>query len=318
MGIGFAGLQTNQKRDAGSTGGSGPPFIGDSAVNGVSVDFNDSARIVLGNAVGEPGNPARLTSDREIVTQENVLDPVQKVILHAVGSDIQTELTGSSVIVRGRDGALPVVRAVVADIGTASVEAVAGNNSTARVLLDSGSSGISFLRIKAANGFFDIHSNGTFINFKTALSATTLDFLRVTISNRRVQVGPTLTVLGIIVDFQVSGSIGYRNLIFNRSGTYSVDRDLDSNVINQGVATVYNLPDMTGGNNRNGFIFRYQNNNATSTRVVCAAGQTIKVGNLSTTSGGAITTAENGATVQLIWDNIRWVTHSIMGAWTLS
>lgn len=53
----------------------GAPFPSDAADNGLSVDLV-SGRIVLGNDVGQPGNPAQLLSPREIELNSNFLQLV--------------------------------------------------------------------------------------------------------------------------------------------------------------------------------------------------------------------------------------------------
>src|SRR5712664_2508883 len=58
MGIGIAGVVTTQKREI--TG----PFPVGVAVNGTSIDA--PGRVVLGNDVGDPLNPAILLNNREI------------------------------------------------------------------------------------------------------------------------------------------------------------------------------------------------------------------------------------------------------------
>lgn len=65
MGLGGAALQTLQKKEPAPQ--PGPPFTSNSADNGLSVD-PVTARIVLGNDVGDPAMPAQLKNDREIVT----------------------------------------------------------------------------------------------------------------------------------------------------------------------------------------------------------------------------------------------------------
>lgn len=62
MSTGFGNLHTSPKRR--NTGG-GPPFVGGSAYNGLSID-TITGQIVLGQDVGAVGNPAQLISNREI------------------------------------------------------------------------------------------------------------------------------------------------------------------------------------------------------------------------------------------------------------
>jgi hypothetical protein len=62
MGQGQGSITVHQK---GQTGNPGPPFVIGSANNGLSID-PITGRIVLGQAIGTAGNPARFLSNREI------------------------------------------------------------------------------------------------------------------------------------------------------------------------------------------------------------------------------------------------------------
>ncbi len=66
MSVGQGSISVNQKAPViPAPAPPGPPFLPASADNGTSID-PVTGRIVLGQAIGEPGDPAQLLSDREI------------------------------------------------------------------------------------------------------------------------------------------------------------------------------------------------------------------------------------------------------------
>lgn len=313
MGIGVISLVTSQKREQ-----SGPPFVATAADNGLSVD-GVSGRIVLGNDFGDPAQPAVLLNQREIVTETGI--GLLSIFLNSILTGIITELNGQAVNVTSVNGSSPSVS--VSDTasgfpniqcsvsgglgGRASISASCAQNDTAQLQVASG-----------ANDQLSINTTGNgVINFDltnlgiTVMSMNTAAF--------QTQVGPGLFAFNG-ADWQISGSCTYRHMIVGKgAGNYNVDRNLDTNVqfINSGAAT-FTLPNMVGANNRAGFIFRVCVKNAGGVTVQASAGQVIRFGSLSTSSGGTLVSTDVGAYVKLIWDNSNWITETFLGAWALT
>lgn len=313
MGIGVVALQTSQKKEI-----AGPPFASNSADNGLSVD-SVSSRIVLGNDVADPAQPAALLSSREIVT-EDVLLNLFSIILNSIQTGITTTLDGQSILVAGSAGTTPFLRVTSSGGGTSEVTAriTGGGGGTATVGAIGAAGDTAQLSVfrSAADQLQIVISAAGSIRF---LVGNTVDTMAINTATFQTQVGPGLTSFNG-ADFQVSGSATYRHMVTGKgAGAYNVDRNLDSNVqfINSGAAT-FNLPSMAAGNNRLGFIFRVCVKNAGGVTIQLVAGQTGLFGSLSTTSGGTFASTDVGAYIKIIWDGSNWITETFNGAWTLT
>lgn len=313
MGIGVVGIQTSQKKEQ-----AGPPFTSNSADNGLSVDAV-SGRIVLGNDVGDPAAPAILLSNREIIT-EDALFNLFSILLNSIQTGIGTVLNGQMVQVFSNNGNAPTIIAtdggsgsptVTASVagglgGLATVSASAGAGDTAQLSVSRGGADTLSIRTSGGGSVFFIVGNAVQV---WAVDTATFN----------QQAGPGLLTFNGAA-FQVNGSLTNRLLVQSQgAGAYNVSRDLDSSkqFINSAAAT-FNLPNMAGANNRNGFIFRLCVKAVAGVTVQAFAGQVIRFGSLSTSSGGTLVSTDVGAYVTLIWDTTNWLTSTFNGAWDLT
>lgn len=341
MGIGVVALQTSQKNEiVPPPGPPGPPFLSTSADNGLSVDAT-SGRIVLGNDTGDPGQPAALLSNREIVT-EDALFNVFSVVFNAILSTITTALDGSSIQMLGAPGAAPFIFMgssaggspqinLVTDTGgdpqinlsttgagsNAQVSAASTLSGNASFFAQTTGNGTAFLRIRSAPDSLEILTTGTgTITFQIN---NVQPVWRINTATGNTQIGPTLTTDNTAA-LQVTGSLTNRRFIQSQgAGAYGVDRDLDSskNFINSAAAT-FNLPNMAGASDRPGFIFRLCIKNVAGATVQLFAGQTALFGSLSTSAGGTLASADVGAYLVMVWDSANWTTETFLGAWILT
>ncbi|HSC39852.1 MAG TPA: hypothetical protein VLD19_18345, partial [Chitinophagaceae bacterium] len=221
MGIGIVAITTSAKKEQ-----SGPPFVSGAADNGLSVD-SVSGKIVLGNDVGDPAAPGALLSNREILT-EDTIGGAFSILLNAIQTGIITTLSGVAVRLASTTGQAPAVTvtdsasgtpsisAIVSGGlgGTATVQAVADANDTARLSLSSGS---DMLKIEATGaGVITWTTNSGVL----VMGLDTVNF--------QWAVGPgSANFTG--ADFCVGGSTTYRRFVIGKAaGAYNVDRDLDS------------------------------------------------------------------------------------------
>lgn len=307
MGIGVVAIQTNQKKEI-----PGPPFASNSADNGLSVD-TVSGKIVLGNDVGDPGNPAALLNVREIDTG------AFGILLNSIVAGITTLLTGRLIDVTSANGSAPAVN-VQDDLsgnpqmnvvvtgglgGFASMNVLAQANDTARIQLVSGSDQLV------------ISSNGAgAIDF---FGPSGVEVMALNTGAFQWQVGPGLAAFNG-ADFQINGTTTYRRFMSSKgAGAYNVDRDLDTGkMFTNSAGNTFNLPNMVGANNRSGFVFRLTINNAGGSTIQLFAGQTLRFGSLTTSVAGTLSSTDVGATVTLVWTSSVWVTESFVGAWLLT
>ncbi len=313
MGIGVVALQTSQKKEQ-----AGPPFVSGSANNGLSVDAV-SGKIVLGNDVNDPAAPAQLLSNREIIT-EDALFNLFSVLLNSIQTGIATLLNGQVVQVFSSNGSAPTISATEGGSGfpavTASVAGGLGGIATVGASAAAGDSA----QLAVSRGGTDslaIRTNGTGTVF--FLVGNTVQVWAVDTATFNQQAGPGLLAFNGAA-FQVNGSLTNRLFVQSQgAGAYNVDRNLDSSkqFINSAAAT-FNLPNMAGANNREGFIFRLCVKAVAGVTVQAFAGQVILFGSLSTSAGGTLTSIDVGAFVVLVWDNSNWITQSFEGSWLLT
>lgn len=284
MGIGVISLVTSQKREQ-----SGPPFALTSANNGASVD-PVSGKIVLGNDVGQAGNPAALLSDREIITNAFA------VLLNALGGNVITRLAGDIIELTGINSAIATIRIATDAGGTSTLDI---RNITDIITINAGTVGQIDFQVG------QLFPSG---------------WLRVSTTARTAQVGATL-VASNTATWQVTGSLTNRRFMQSQgAGTYNVDRDLDSaKVFRNSAATNFAFPNMVGANSRVGFTAGFNCNNVAGITITAAAGQTIRFGSLATSSGGTLSSTDVGAFCQLtLLDSTTWFTESFNGAWLLT
>ena len=335
MGIGVISLQTSQKREQ-----SGPPFASGSANNGLSVD-TVGGHIVLGNDVGAVGAPAQLLSNREIVTEDALLN-LFAVILNSIQTGITTNLDGQSIQMLGAAGTSPIISLTTSANGDPQIILTSsGANGNPLVTLTTSAGGDPQLLLHTDTGgnatitaetdtngiarlalisFPDswevlVDGNGQ-ITFQTQLSA----IWAVDTSNNTTQIGNTL-VNSNAATLQVTGTLTSRLFTFGiGAGTTNVDRDLDSGklFINSAAANLA-LPNMAAANLRAGFRLRLTIDNVAGGTITASAGQVIRFGSLVTSSGGTISSTDVGAFISIILINSgTWITESFVGAWILT
>ena len=327
MGIGVVALQTSQKKEQ-----SGPPFVSGSADNGLSVD-STSGHIVLGNDLLDPAAPAALLSNREIITEDALLN-LFGIFLNSIQTGITTVLNGQMVQVASNNGSNPIIvatdgasgtPAVTASVagglgGTASLNAIAAASDNAQVNVQAGAGGFSTITVRVTADIFEIRNFGTndiffaWSNFGSGIQG--MGFYGATI---QIQVGPTLTTKNA-ADFQITGTTTYRRLVESRgAGTYNVNRDLDSGKFFRNSGAVnFALPNMAAANSRPGFVFRARVFNAAGITITAFAGTTINFGSLVTSVAGTLFSTDVGACITITYDVDGWVTESFVGAWGLT
>lgn len=296
MGNSVVGLGTNQKKEQ-----AGPPFAAGSADNGLSVA--PAGEIVLGNNVGQAGDPARLLSDREIVMGANPF----AIILNDPLQFASTRMDGGNISVSESQGFLSATISANSTSGMAS--AIVAANAT--------NGGIATLMVDADADNFTINTQGTgSISFRVGA----ISVWSISTSTFFTQIGPTL-VSPNGATLQVSGTLTNRALLAGvGAGATNIDRDLDSGKLffNSAAATL-NLPNMAAANLRTGFNIRVNIFNAGGITIQANAGQVIRFGSLVTSAGGTLSSTDVGAYVRIyLIDSGTWVTETFNGAWVLT
>lgn len=285
MGIGLVAISTTQKREL-----LGPFALG-SAHNGTSIDAG--GLIVLGNDVGQPGSPAKLTSDREIVTNDGAGSAGDVVLQdNTIGAVISQKLFGSGSIINGALGSTIIEnRQVGTDIFNM---AMAGAGS-----------------VQWSTGAF----GGTPCMELKTVGATDLGHW---------QIGAPINITKNPATLQVNGSLSAQSMSRTMStGTYTVDRTFDSNMIltnpNATGPVTVTLPNMAFSGTT-GFYLTVAVTTALTVLIRAFAGQTIYVGDGAMSSvGGSIRASTIGSIITLFCaDQLSWFTGAQMGTWTLA
>ena len=333
MGIGVISLTTSQKREQ-----SGPPFISGSARNGTSIDA--AGKIVLGNDVGDPAAPAQLLDDREIITEDALLN-LFGLIFNSVQTGITTKLDGQTIEMTGNVNTSPLIQMQTsgavsnnqfemdnnAGSNTVQMNNVNGNNAinavttagkSSVVLMQTAGGGLAQLRIRSVPDSLEILSRGNgFLNFQVN---NINPVWRIETATFRTQFGPTLVTMNG-ADVQISGTTTKRSFPQSvASALYIIDNDLDSGKIFRNSAAVgLSLPNMVGSNFRPGFYFDVLCADPAGVTILNSIGATIYFGDLATTVGGTISTTNVGAFLRLtVIDSTTWATCFYVGSWTLT
>jgi hypothetical protein len=326
MGIGVVGIQTSQKKEQ-----AGPPFVSNSADNGLSVD-GVSGHIVLGNDPADPAAPAALLSNREILT-EDALFNLFSIVLNSIQTGIATLLNGQIIQVFSNNSSAPTISAsdglsgnptIIASVagglgGTAQLTALAAANDNAALTVQAGLGGSTLMTHRVAGNIWQLRSSGAndyvvaWSNFGIGIDG--MVFYGATI---QMQVGPTIQTKNS-ADFQISGTATYRRTVESNGGpTYNIDRNLDSGKLFRNSAAVnFVLPNMAGANSRPGFVVRVRVFNAAGVTIT-AVGQAINFGSLVTGTAGTLFSTDVGACITITYDVDGWVTESFVGAWGLT
>lgn len=299
MGIGLISLQTTQKKEQ-----AGPPFVSGSANNGLSVD---TGVIVLGNAVGLASRPARLLSNREIVTgtpAPGPTGPFNIQLNNLRNSEVGTIAAGSISLIT-TNAARTMSFNATASTGAFTQMSAGGGNALLTV-----SSGAADTLV--------FHANGSgFLSFE--VGGGSIVMAQIKTSTFKWQFGNTQVTFNE-ADVQISGTMTAREYVNGVTGAVTVDRDLDTSRLffNNG-ATTLNMPNLAGANDRTGFNIRVAVTNVAGITIQLDAGQTIRFGSLVTSSGGTLSSTDVGAFVRIV--NISagsYVTETFNGAWVLT
>ena len=312
MGIGVASIQTSQKKEQ-----AGPPFASNSADNGLSVD-PISSRIVLGNNVGAVGAPAQLLSDREVVTEDALLN-LFAVILNSIVTGINTRLDGQSVVVTGANFTSPSVQVIAADFAAASAQIAAGIGSTAVLSVAAGGGGgNASVSITTDQDVLTITPTGA--GRVSFIIQAVLDVWQINTATGNSQVTNGSMVTDNGATWQITGTATYRYFQQGQgAGAYNIDRDLDSGkLFTNSAAATFNIFNSVGANFRGGFIFRLNIANVAGGTIQAQAGETIAFGALATTAGGTIFSITVGSSIVLVLTTNGWVTESFTGTWVLT
>jgi hypothetical protein len=313
MGIGIVSLQTSQKREQ-----AGPPFVSNSADNGLSVDAV-TGHIVLGNDVGDPLAPAALLSNREILTDNTLA--LFSLTLNSPTSGVTTLLDGTQVQVSATNVIAPAAVGVTSVAGgTSTLGVTTGAGGVATLSVSSGAGGQTLVDIRCGPDIFQIvPSGGGTTRFNIGNGFPPGGVMEFANTVGQIQVGPTLTTSNT-ADFQITGTTTYRRFIQSTSAAvFNVDRDLDSGkLFRNGAAVNFALPNMAGANSRPGFVFRARVFNAAGITITAFAGTTINFGSLVTSVAGTLFSTDVGACITITFDVDGWVTESFVGAWGLT
>lgn len=312
MGLGACALITTAKKEQ-----PGPPFSSNSADNGLSVDAI-SGKIVLGNDQGDAAAPAALLSNREIVMEDSAANSFV-ILFNSILNAVLTQFTGFSIEIAGGDNTTPSITVGGGDGCNAEIAVRTTTNSSANMVIQA-DSGQAALAMFCGSDLAQLLSDGSgevlFSISDFGIPITVITFYT---NTQRMQLGG-IQVATNGADVQISGTSTRRYLINGKGAvTYNVDRDLDSDklFINSGAAT-FVLPNMVGANNRSGFIFRVAVKNAAGVIIQASAGQILRFGNITTSSGGTARDTTVGAVATLMWDGSDWVAESFIGAWTFT
>lgn len=312
MGLGTTAVSTNAKKEI--PGPPGPPFQSNSADNGLSVDAV-SGRIVLGNDQGDLAAPAALKSNREVVMEDSGGNSFV-ILFNSLLNAVLTQFTGFSVEVFGGDNTTPSITVGGGDNCNAEISVRTAGASSANVIIEVVSGQAALALINGSDLAQWFAGGGNEITFSVSDIGIPITVMTFYTNTQRMQFGG-IQVGANGADVQISGSATRRYLINGKGAvTYDVDRDLDSDklFINSGAAT-FNLPNMVGSNNRSGFIFRVAVKNAAGVTIKASAGQILRFGNITTSSGGTASDTTVGAVATLMWDGTDWVAESFIGAW---
>lgn len=355
MGIGVISISTSAKIDPAPQ--PGPPFTSDSANNGLSVD-GVSGKIVLGNDENDLAAPAALLSNREIVTEDAVLNQFQ-IILNAIQSFVKTTLTGQairiesavdstsmSIFVGGTgQGMQTEIHADVGDFsvstitsttgvsGGSTIGCISGISGSATVIARAGDGGTSLIQAATSSAGFSTLAFGNGTDALT-LEASTIQPGRVSFRVRGLftTMAINTTTLCTMVQstnsaafngatLQVSGTHTYRKFPQSQAaGTYNLDRDTDSaKVFRNSGALVIAMANMVGANFREGFFFDALVNDASGITIDATAGVTIRFGGLATSAGGTIFSTEVGAYIRVqIIDSTTYNVCFSVGLWNIT
>jgi len=331
MSIGVISISTSAKKEP-----SGAPFTSGAADNGLSVDAV-TKKIVLGNDVGDVTAPARLLSDREIITTDAV-GTILNIILNSIQfRGVRSLLTGDSITVETQDFATGNITAgnSAAQFNTANIEAATGDGGTSSItasnslsgistvaatVATSGLGGIATLRVGAgAADILDITSGAVAgrVQFRvqglfTTMAINTTTFCTLVQSDTAAPFNNAT--------LQVSGTHTYRKFPQSNTGTLNLNRDTDSaKVIRNSGALVINFPNMIAANFRDGFFIDVLVNNAAGITINAGASVTIRYGSLATSVGGAISSTDVGAFIRIIIiDGTTYAVCFSIGLWTLT
>ncbi len=327
MGIGVVALQTSQKKDP-----QGPPFSAGAANNGISVDANNG-KIVLGNNVGDPLAPAGLLSNREILMDDALFNQFQ-ILLNAIQTTgVTTALTGDTVALSGPAGTIPTVSITTTGAGAPALRVLGTGASTpfltnqaagagiATTTNRAGAGGVALIINRVGNEIFEIDTGGAVgaIRFGASNISVPIFFFQVETATLNTQIGPTLRA-GNGAALQVSGSLTNQRLVVGKgAGAYNVDRDTDSGTVftNSGAA-IFNVPNMAGALNRQGFILRLFIKDVAGSTIQLFGVQVGLFGAAATSAGGTYSSVTVGSSITLVWDAANWVTESFTGVWLLT
>lgn len=334
MGIGVISLVTSQKREP-----SGSPFTPASAHNGTSIDA--AGKVVLGNDVGDPLAPAQLLNDREIITEDALLN-LFAIILNSIQTGITTRLTGQTIEMDGNGNTSPTITMQTSgNAGTNLVELQnlggqnnillnnttngdnnislittgAGGNST--ILTRANNGGLSQIRVHSIPDSIEIFARGNgVIVFQIN---NIVPVIQVQTSTFNTQIGNQVGFNGAVV--QLSGTVTKRLLPESHAaGSYTLDRDLDSSKVfrNTGALTL-NLPNMVGSNFRLGFYFDVHVTDPSGITLNAGAATTIQFGDLATSVAGTISATNVGCYMRIvIVDSTTYNAAFFIGSWSLT
>jgi hypothetical protein len=277
MSRGIGTLNTNHKQEP--VPNPGPPFELDSAQNGLSVD-PITRRIVLGNDLGAPGDPAQLFTDREIQRNGRRLSFPDALFFSTF------ELNGDLWSGTGLSCSMRVGSTVTLQ--------------TTEIFTDGGF-GISGLS----------NSHGQLIWF-AASGGCVLD------NTSGVGVGdPGANVFLITYpEVLIQGSLrNDRSVSAQAASPVAVSAGNDKNKVftNEGAtgAVTFNLPTAVAG-----LTFTFVVQDAVGIVISAAAGDTIRIDTLVTAAGGSVTSTAIGSSVTLVAINAtEWVAIAALGTW---
>lgn len=285
MGIGVIGIQTNQKKEQ-----AGPPFVSGSAANGLSVD-PVTGQIVLGQDVGAAGDPAILTSVREIPFSG------QGIILSDTPSLINTLFFPGFI-----------------QINTATSGVILDQDSLQIARTSPGSPAIILLNDTFAQVIQGMDSTGIY----TMVSNLVGQFGQYNPATGNWQVGNNPGNPGAFngAQLEVVGDLTYDLSVNTAAGNPAIDdvNDRGRLFINTAGARTCTLPDAP----QVGFHCMFCVRTATNLVVQAGAADHINIANIAGVVGGNATSNAVGSFLHLVYvGGNEWTAASSLGAWVL-
>jgi hypothetical protein len=294
-------------------GGAVPPFVNvEGARNGLSLDTDDF--VVLGQDVGEAGDPAALISNREIPLVGSFIS-----FLRSIGLSIQ--ISDNGIILFAADTPeLVGINEMKIDVLTH--QQVDTPSSGGYELGNSNGGGSLLIQITPSG--LDPTNAGFMIRCDTSVAVKSLIWYL----NGGLGIGgDDFLNNGNETGISVDGAITGQKLVVIKTAPYNLDNRFDAGkvITNTGAAglTVLQLPQAATVSADAYGYFDFYVDNANGIQLVAAGTDTINIGPSSSSGGGTCTALTAGNTIRLQLLNpganpAKWVAMFQVGTWVLA